>query len=877
MDRKLFTGRLHLWLGVMGLILCLACIPGVSAYGGKPHYDLTMDAMNDEGIGLTEASYVASMNELTDLIGTCQEDGAVDLFICPHIWNDNTWFGSSDDIETLFKDNAHFQVKPPVPGPTPPLTSYELHNNEWVRLREQTYLAVKQAELNDDRTGFLAAMGMSLHTVQDFYAHTDWADQTDNEVWENKGYPGDVTWFDVPDEEKQGVEITQANHDLGTDKDHVTHPHYETSYREAYYGSRQWIKMVKSWVSPGFLSSVTAPAGCLDGRASCSCEDYCGGLGCPFSCDGSHLYMRLFWYTGTWNGPQSKSDNIVLPDPISLEIPWDTSLYVNWEYTGRLLKEKTEYRRDWQTNEAYGAIFIYNQTTPVLSAPVIEQDLISIPKVRWMRIHTYHVKETDCDPFYDIEGAEPGNEADFYSRINVKGFYYTESADAGHDDLFPQGWVTLVPLSMDTKNVWLHYDIWDDDNPDREDDDLCDIWQGEDQKMWGLPVSTSAYPTSVETDGLEDCSIWCGGSCGDGDEAYANFDYQFIPRNTGAAIGLEKTASAYLIRSGDPVTYTYNVTNKGSLSLSTIVVSDDTGLVPVYSVGDTDNNQKLDVGETWTYVATTTLTTPKKSVTNIGTVTATYVDDGVKTVTDTHKETVYVIHPSIHVEKTPSSYNINRGDSVTYTYAVTNTGDCNLTDIRSTDDKVIPVYQSGDTDGNEILDPTETWIYKATSSPRYTVTNTATTLGTDPLMRDVSSTDSVTVIVTVIVKVDIKPGSCPNGFGLKDKGVVPVAILGGLSDYTIDEIKTSSIKLNGVPTSKIQSQDVATPYMGTGTCGCHILTQDSIQDVLFQFDAPKVAGTLSNSQKKTNVPLTLTGTLKDGITLVKGSDCVKIS
>jgi hypothetical protein len=307
------------------------------------------------------------------------------------------------------------------------------------------------------------------------------------------------------------------------------------------------------------------------------------------------------------------------------------------------------------------------------------------------------------------------------------------------------------------------------------------------------------------------------------------------------------------------------------------VVSDDTGLVPVYSAGDTDNNQKLDVGETWTYVATTTLTTPKKSVTNIGTVTATYVDDGVKTVTDTHKETVYVIHPSIHVEKTPSSYNINRGDSVTYTYAVTNAGDCNLTDIRSTDDKVTPVYQSGDTDGNEILDPTETWIYKATSSPRYTVTNTATTLGTDPLMRDVSSTDSVTVIVTVIVKVDIKPGSCPNGFGLKDKGVVPVAILGGLSDYTIDEIKTSSIKLNGVPTSKIQSQDVATPYMGTGTCGCHILTQDSIQDVLFQFDAPKVAGTLSNSQKKTNVPLTLTGTLKDGITLVKGSDCVKIS
>jgi hypothetical protein len=42
---------------------------------------------------------------------------------------------------------------------------------------------------------------------------------------------------------------------------------------------------------------------------------------------------------------------------------------------------------------------------------------------------------------------------------------------------------------------------------------------------------------------------------------------------------------------------------------------------------------------------------------------------------------------------------------------------------------------------------------------------------------------------------------------------------------------------------------------------------------MLQVDAPPVIQTLGNPAKKSLIPLTVTGTLADGITLVKGSDC----
>lgn len=76
----------------------------------------------------------------------------------------------------------------------------------------------------------------------------------------------------------------------------------------------------------------------------------------------------------------------------------------------------------------------------------------------------------------------------------------------------------------------------------------------------------------------------------------------------------------------------------------------------------------------------------------------------------------------------------HRGDTITYTYQVTNAGPASVKP-KVTDNKCSPVtYTSGDTDHDGRVDPGETWNYqckyKVTQSPNTTLTNTATVADT---------------------------------------------------------------------------------------------------------------------------------------------------
>ncbi|OPY52674.1 MAG: hypothetical protein A4E49_01779 [Methanosaeta sp. PtaU1.Bin112] len=53
-----------------------------------------------------------------------------------------------------------------------------------------------------------------------------------------------------------------------------------------------------------------------------------------------------------------------------------------------------------------------------------------------------------------------------------------------------------------------------------------------------------------------------------------------------------------------PVTWTYKVTNDGNLPLSNLVLTDNMGVIPLRLSGDLDNDNILDLTETWIYSAT---------------------------------------------------------------------------------------------------------------------------------------------------------------------------------------------------------------------------------------------------------------------------------
>jgi len=231
------------------------------------------------------------------------------------------------------------------------------------------------------------------------------------------------------------------------------------------------------------------------------------------------------------------------------------------------------------------------------------------------------------------------------------------------------------------------------------------------------------------------------------------------------------TAPGPSIAVGGTATFTYVVTNTGTVALGTVAVTDDNGTAgdtsddfsPTLQSGDTNSNGLLDTTETWTYQATSTATAGQ--YTNVGAVTGNPVDaqgadiSGVADVTDTNPSNYFGFTAGISLQKLTNGLDTGSGavpdlvvgSTATFTYNVTNTGNIALTSVAVTDDNgtpgdtsddLTPTLISGDTDGDNELDVTETWVFQATRVVTVgSYTNTATITARDPDSELVSATD----------------------------------------------------------------------------------------------------------------------------------------
>ena len=187
------------------------------------------------------------------------------------------------------------------------------------------------------------------------------------------------------------------------------------------------------------------------------------------------------------------------------------------------------------------------------------------------------------------------------------------------------------------------------------------------------------------------------------------------------------TATGPQLAVGSTATFTYVVTNTGTTPLGSVVLTDDQGIVPMLTAGDTDGDTLLDLTETWTYSATRTVTDGQ--YTNIGTVVGNPVDEngqdivGLGDATDSDPSNHLGVSAAIDIEKatngqdadTPTGPAVGVGSTVTFTYVVNNTGSTPLGSVVVGDDQgVVPTFTGGDTDADNLLDVTETWTYQAT-------------------------------------------------------------------------------------------------------------------------------------------------------------------
>jgi hypothetical protein len=176
------------------------------------------------------------------------------------------------------------------------------------------------------------------------------------------------------------------------------------------------------------------------------------------------------------------------------------------------------------------------------------------------------------------------------------------------------------------------------------------------------------------------------------------------------------------------VTYKYAVKNFVSeVGLTNIQVVDDKCSPIKFVTGDDNGNLKLDYNETWRYTCTTKLSQTTHSVAT--------VTGHANSISAKHEAYATVVVGSNTPPPLVSIVNITKvayplslpatGGKITFTYKVTNPGVVPLSGVTVVDDKCDSMSgRLGDTNGNNLLDTNEVWIYNCTTTLKETTTNT---------------------------------------------------------------------------------------------------------------------------------------------------------
>jgi hypothetical protein len=236
---------------------------------------MTRDALDAEGFGPAAADV-----------------GVIENWFVDYYWNakENPFSGHGDMLtemaansKTMDKEywpqfvidgTNHMHFDSSQPG-FPDLSNAQGVDEEWQRMMRVTRSALAQAKAAQDPLTVMAVVGMSLHTVQDFYAHTSWVETAgqlgspDGPGW-SPAFGNYPTYFDIPRPVREARAVYSAvngvsrphgkwqsdvnySHEHGMNKDWPGRPLYRRAYVSAYFASRQWIRAAREWLGDDAL------------------------------------------------------------------------------------------------------------------------------------------------------------------------------------------------------------------------------------------------------------------------------------------------------------------------------------------------------------------------------------------------------------------------------------------------------------------------------------------------------------------------------------------------------------------------------------------------------------------------------------------------
>ncbi|MBK8623008.1 MAG: DUF11 domain-containing protein [Saprospiraceae bacterium] len=254
------------------------------------------------------------------------------------------------------------------------------------------------------------------------------------------------------------------------------------------------------------------------------------------------------------------------------------------------------------------------------------------------------------------------------------------------------------------------------------------------------------------------------------------------------SISLDKSAfPTTYTTAGESVDYTFIVTNTGNVTLNNVEVSDPLFGLNFGPVTLAPNDQ-----ETFTYTYTVTQAAiDSGSVVNLATTTA--LDTNGDPVSDDDGETITSIQtPSLSLNKSafPTTYT-TAGESVDYTFVVTNTGNVTLNNVEVTD----PLF--GLNFGPITLSPNDqetfTYTYTVTQAAidSGSVVNLATTTALDTNGDPVSDDDAETITAIQTPSISLNKSAFPTTYTTAGESV----------DYTFVVTNTGNVTLNNVEVS----------------------------------------------------------------------------
>ena len=404
------------------------------------HFDLTQTVLAERGFGADAIKVTQVENWLTDYYSNS-----------PTIAK-----SKRQELEKLHCDNLFSTTQ---------VNNYFgwLINN----LRESTQKTAR----DDDPLAMLTTLGIGLHTIQDFYAHSDWVethprpvggtfrtdtfkgfdstkDVINDALYFTGKYPTDRTSGPGPDPIPANAQI-HGDYDNGLNHDSPVRPRWDEAYVFAYAASHELVEAIAGWADearPGFWKKVQNYAVDADGRKKL---DY----------DISATRNMSMWIDGNgqnghWKGNKSGSDRFLA----AFSGKWvaaDSSVFV-------------KQMKDGNISKALSANLYSNATPP----PMLKLPGFSLRR-RAVAIRTTLIKESgNLGKLRSALGRLGA--PDYYSRTTIGTQEFWSRTMQGSRE-FTDPWYEICFIDQDAVSVPIRISVWDEDNIDSDRDAAVDI------------------------------------------------------------------------------------------------------------------------------------------------------------------------------------------------------------------------------------------------------------------------------------------------------------------------------------------------------------------------------------------------------------------